>query len=706
MGRFGVRGLIFFALMAGALACEEVAPFISAVPDDPEFRPERLDFGTLPLSSTATDTVVVSNPNAGPVFLTSLRVEGEDRLHFEVDAQEVEVEGHRTRQVVVRFVPMKLGRVQADLEIYHSEARLPAVITLVGTGTVAGPIPCVDLDNDGYPAQCEGATDCQDQDPDIHPGASELCDGLDNDCDQQRDEGLFALRFVDMDGDGWGSSVSSTVAVCPEPSGYALRDGDCQDNLPGVHPEAVEVCDGLDNNCDLMIDEGVEPQTYYLDGDGDQYGRSGSSTVACAPPAGYVAAGGDCDDGRGDVNPAAVEVCDGLDNDCVGGVDDGLALQTYYLDFDADGFGDLGTATVACAAPTGWVSDNQDCNDQEPSANPNGTEICVGGIDEDCDTYVDAFDPDCQCTNQNDCGPSSNGAVCPRTGAAVLQCRPLCRDPGDCALGEACRPLPGSAGLGFCAAGAGSSPENGPCTQTADCDTGICSGGACKRVCQSQADCTGGDVCGIALYDTAELGGASVNRQAMLCQPLLGRRPIGTGNCLLDAFNADTGQCATTHCDWDPWRAGAASAPACASLCAGSGDCGPTQVCGVVANSAIENPPIPSTQEGAGRFHDAILGCYTPFIQGTVYVGPGAGALGAPCSAATARTACRSHQCAQFAPIVNRCTDFCDDDADCVSPSTPNWRCQVAELNFASLYLQGIGLGDATKFTLVGICAP
>ena len=235
--------------------------------------------------------------------------------------------------------------------------------------------------------------------------------------------------------------------------------------------------------------------------------------------------------------------------------------------------------------------------------------------------------------------------------------------------------------------------------------TGICFNGLCKRVCQSQADCVAGDVCGVALYDTAEVGGVSQNRQTMLCQPLAGRRQIGSGNCLIDGFNADSGLCATTHCDFPPWQALAAPAPLCAPLCAGAGDCGPGQVCGIVFNSTLEVPPIPSTQEGAGRFHDAILGCYTPYDNLGNPVPPGFGGLGQPCTQASARTVCRSHLCAQFLS-PNQCTDFCDDDADCVSPSTPNWRCRVAELNFASLFLQNFGVADQTKFSLVGVCAP
>ncbi|CAN0510582.1 unnamed protein product, partial [Laminaria digitata] len=260
-----------------------------------------------------------------------------------------------------------------------------------------------DADLDGYPALCPDATDCDDADPRSFPGAPELCDGADNDCDGLKDEDLVGLRYVDADGDTWGSSASSTVSTCPEPAGYAARAGDCQDNLPGINPGASEVCDGINNNCDRNIDEGVEPQTYYRDADSDQYGVTDSSTVACVAPAGFVASAGDCDDTLAIVNPGQMELCDGLDNDCNLQVDEGLTAATYYRDADGDFFGDAMTSTVSCTTLSGWVLDNQDCDDAQASANPNGTEVCTGGIDEDCDRLVDGFDPDCQCTGQNDC---------------------------------------------------------------------------------------------------------------------------------------------------------------------------------------------------------------------------------------------------------------------------------------------------------------
>jgi uncharacterized protein (TIGR02145 family) len=98
-----------------------------------------------------------------------------------------------------------------------------------------------DADKDGYTAvgACTGnANDCNDNDPAINPGAVEVCDGIDNNCNGQVDEGF------DVDGDG-----------------YTTCEGDCDDNDPNIYPGAEEVCgDNKDNNCDGAVDEGcIQP---------------------------------------------------------------------------------------------------------------------------------------------------------------------------------------------------------------------------------------------------------------------------------------------------------------------------------------------------------------------------------------------------------------------------------------------------------------
>ena len=84
-------------------------------------------------------------------------------------------------------------------------------------------------------------------------------------------------------------------------------------------------------------------------------------------PLGYVLDNTDCDDTRSDVYPNAPEICDGLDNDCDGQVDEGVKT-TFYADSDGDGYGNPSVTTQACSAPTGYVSNNTDCDDTKSNA--------------------------------------------------------------------------------------------------------------------------------------------------------------------------------------------------------------------------------------------------------------------------------------------------------------------------------------------------
>ena len=195
-----------------------------------------------------------------------------------------------------------------------------AAVSAACTGNLPYPEP--DMDGDGFTA-CEG--DCDDTDPTSYPGAMEVCDGADNNCNGMFDEGF------DMDGDG-----------------YTTCAGDCEDNNPNVHPGVMEVCDGIDNNCDGMIDEGFDQ-----DGDG---------VTTCA---------GDCDDNDPNNYPGNTEICDGQDNNCDDEVDEG---------FDQDGDG-----VTVCAG---------DCDDNDPNNYPGNTEIC-DGQDNNCDSMIDeGFDQD------------------------------------------------------------------------------------------------------------------------------------------------------------------------------------------------------------------------------------------------------------------------------------------------------------------------
>ena len=108
-----------------------------------------------------------------------------------------------------------------------------------------------DADNDGFTPP----EDCNDSDPSTHPFAEEVCDGEDNNCDGETDEGLLRTYWLDADGDGYGDDETE-VQACSMPAGHVLNDQDCDDGDADLSPAMEELCDGEDNNCNNEVDEG------------------------------------------------------------------------------------------------------------------------------------------------------------------------------------------------------------------------------------------------------------------------------------------------------------------------------------------------------------------------------------------------------------------------------------------------------------------
>ena len=295
------------------------------------------------------------------------------------------------------------------------------------------PPEATDFDLDGSPA----GEDCDDADPVVFPGAAERCDGKDQDCDGQIDEGAGDPQpfYADADGDGFGDPGAS-VEACAAPAGHVADATDCDDADPATHPgdqaddclsgkdlncdslftpadvdgdgldactdcddnDALagligeETCNDLDDDCDGLVDAedpdlADDPDaTWFTDADRDGYGDPDGRIVSCEVPPSAAAGAGDCDDSDDTVYPSAAETCDDRDEDCDGDVDeDAIDASTWYADVDADTYGDPDTSTVACDAPAGYRARAGDCDDSRGGVKPGATEVCDDGLDNNCD---------------------------------------------------------------------------------------------------------------------------------------------------------------------------------------------------------------------------------------------------------------------------------------------------------------------------------
>ena len=152
---------------------------------------------------------------------------------------------------------------------------------LLACGDKAAP---VDADGDGWSTDL----DCNDEDPAVHPGIDDLCNGLDDDCDGEVDEADVvdpSTWYVDADGDGYGDPTAS-FAACVAPAGTVDNDGDRDDGEPLAWSGAEEACDGVDNDCDGIVDnvDSADASTWYEDADGDGHGAPWPPPPPAMPP--------------------------------------------------------------------------------------------------------------------------------------------------------------------------------------------------------------------------------------------------------------------------------------------------------------------------------------------------------------------------------------------------------------------------------------
>lgn len=190
----------------------------------------------------------------------------------------------------------------------------------------ASPTPQVDADADDYPAQ----VDCDESDSDVHPGADELCNGEDDNCNDLVDELPVDGQeiYPDQDLDGFAADSALSVLSCSVSEAHATQKGDCDDLDPKVYPLNDETCDGRDEDCDFDVDEdAIDLGTWYEDLDGDGFGNAKVVEYGCEAPLGYVADPADCWDFDSQVHPDAAERCNLVDDDCDLVIDEDLPDQ-------------------------------------------------------------------------------------------------------------------------------------------------------------------------------------------------------------------------------------------------------------------------------------------------------------------------------------------------------------------------------------------
>lgn len=272
----------------------------------------------------------------------------------------------------------------------------------------------INRDRDCSDADEEGAMrDCDDSRADVSPLRDEVCDfqGLDEDCDGAADADDDACRdLVDRDGDGYcpNGRDFDADAVCfsPGEAGFAQ---DCDDDAPLRSPGLTEACgDGLDNDCDDLVDSDDDACAAGVDRDGDGFCPRGTDLDADGDCFGEdeLAMGRDCDEADPARNSGALEVCgDGVDNDCDDATDRFDGDCTSRVDGDGDGYCPDGVdrdRDGECFDPDERSDVLNDCDDNVRALSPGAAEDCGDGIDNDCDRDTDGADDECEGRIDND----------------------------------------------------------------------------------------------------------------------------------------------------------------------------------------------------------------------------------------------------------------------------------------------------------------
>ncbi|MBK8683055.1 MAG: putative metal-binding motif-containing protein [Bacteroidetes bacterium] len=178
-----------------------------------------------------------------------------------------------------------------------------------------------------------------------------------------------------------GSSSETAYAICNTYDNHLIITG-----YSGSSDYDVTAEYGIFNF--WVVKLGICEDVFYADSDGDGFGDVMHDTLACVLPAGFVADSSDCNDADNTIYPTAIDLCNGIDDNCNGIIDEDAIFIAYYIDADGDGFGNPETEELFCSFPFGYVTDNTDCDDTNENIYPGATEI-LNGIDDNCDGVID-----------------------------------------------------------------------------------------------------------------------------------------------------------------------------------------------------------------------------------------------------------------------------------------------------------------------------
>jgi N-acetylmuramoyl-L-alanine amidase len=415
--------------------------------------------------------------------------------------------------------------------------------------------------------------DCNDQSPVQAPGATELCNGKDDDCDSQTDEiGAQGCTqyYSDKDGDGYGNS-SSGACTCGPVAGYPVQiGGDCNDQDKTKAPGAQEKCNGVDDDCDGQVDEenATGCKAWYLDADGDGFGSS-SSKCLCGPGGDNTSSNSsDCNDNLASTKPGAAELCNGQDDNCAGGIDEGFVL------------GAVCTAGTGACKVTGQIVCSLDGKATACSAQAGGTttEAC-NDLDDDCDGVTD---DGCDDDNDDYCDASkawTGSKTCPK-------------GKGDCSDSDATR-NPGAVETCNGKDDNCDGKTDGmtqACSSACGAGTQVCSAGTWGTCSATAPQCTSGPCCdGCKFKPATTLCGSAPVSTSQTCSGSCGGGILLTENWAYCTGSSST--CGTGNVK--PVAKGLVQTCGANQLCSTSGSSASCSTCtNGCANGACKSQPI------------------------------------------------------------------------------------------------------------------